>query len=242
MHPILQQIFSRLLYHTRLILSIALLVLAASSWFAPPAQATGVYQMPALKAGEPTWTIDFDDVLSRSTESQLNSISEKLAEQTGNQVRFVTIHRLDYGETIDSFTNKLFEKWFPTPEAQANQTLVVLDTLTNNSAIRTGERVKSLMSDQIALSIATETLQAPLRQGNKYNQAFADACSRLQAVLSGQPDPGPPQVADALNVESTFKSAEETDTGNATIVVVVLLIAATIIPMLTYFWYQNFSG
>ncbi|WP_017716940.1 photosystem II repair protein Psb32 [Kamptonema formosum] len=241
MHPILQQIFSRLRYHTRLILSIALVVLAASQ-FAPPAHATGVYQMPALKAGDSAWTIDFDDVLSRSTENQLDSVSEKLAEKTGNEVRFVTIHRLDYGETIDSFTNKLFETWFPTPEAQANQTLLVLDTLTNNSAIRTGEGVKSLMSDEIALSIATETLQAPLRQGNKYNQAFADASARLQAVLSGQPDPGPPQVADTLNVDSTFKSAEETDTGNSTAVVVVLLIAATVIPMLTYFWYQNFSG
>ena len=35
MHPILQQIFSRLRYHTRLILSIALVVLAAVVGYLP---------------------------------------------------------------------------------------------------------------------------------------------------------------------------------------------------------------
>ena len=38
-----------------------------------------------------------------------------------------------------------------------------------------------------------------------------------------------------------FKKAEETDQGNATVIVVVLLVLATVIPMVTYFWYQGFS-
>jgi uncharacterized protein len=101
--------------------------------------------------------------------------------------------------------------------------------------------VKSILSDEIAESVAQETLMVPLREGNKYNQAFLDAADRLVAVLSGQPDPGARVVADTLNVERTFKKAEETDQGNSTIVVVVLLIAATVIPMVTYFWYQGFS-
>ena len=154
----------------------------------------------------------------------------------------VTIHRLDYGETIDSFTEALFKKWYPTPQAQANQTLLVIDTVTNTTAIQTGETVKSSMSDDIAESVASETVMVPLRGGNKYNQALLDASNRLVAVLSGEPDPGPPVVEDNVQVASTFTSAEETDTKNATIWVVVILVIATVVPMATYFFYQSFSG
>jgi uncharacterized protein len=222
----------------RLILPIALMVLAGQL-IALPASATGVYQMPKLSVGDRTWVLDEADVFSRLSEGKVSGSLEKLAKDTGNEVRFVTIHRLDYGETAESFTNKLFEKWFPTPEAQAHQTLLVLDTLTNTTGIRTGEAVKSLMSDEIANSIATETVVVPLREGNKYNQALTDGGDRLVAVLSGKPDPGPPVIKDNVQVESTFKSAEETDTKSSTVLVVILLIAATAIPMATYFFYQN---
>ena len=148
----------------------------------------------------------------------------------------VTIRRLDYSETIDSFTSKLFAKWFGTPEAQANQTLVVLDIVTNNTGIVTGEAVKQLMSDDIAQSVVSETMQVPIRNDNQYNRAFLAAADRLIAVLSGEPDPGPPTIEDNVQIEGTFATAEETKNSNATTWVIVLLILATIIPMVTYFW------
>ena len=217
------------------------IALIASQMAVLPALATGVYEMPVLSAGDRTWVFDKGDVLSRSSESNISSVLDNLENQTGKQVRFVTIHRLDYGETTATFTDQLFEQWFPTKEDQTNQILLVLDTVTNSAAIRTGEGVKSLLTDEIAQSVAGETVQVPLREGNKYNEAFAAASTRIAAVLSGEPDPGAPEVVDNIQVEGTFKKAEETDQGNATVVVVVLLVLATVIPMVTYFWYQGFS-
>ncbi len=225
----------------RLLLQLLLIVLA-SGLVAAPAIATGVYQMPNVRAGEPTWVIDKAEVLSRSNEGRLSNTLDNLAKNTGNEVRMVTIHRLDYGETIESFTEALFKKWFPTGQAQANQTLLVIDTLTNNTAIQTGEAVKLTLPNDVAESVASETVAAPLRSGNKYNQALLDASNRIVAVLSGQPDPGPPAVAETVQVEGTFKSAEETDTKNSTIWVIAILIIATVVPMATYFFYQSFSG
>lgn len=229
-------------YYTRLILSVAALLLF-TALVAAPASATGVYQMPSLAAGDRTRVLDEAEVLSRTTEGKISNALNNLAQDTGNEVIFVTIRRLDYGETIDSFTDGLFQKWFPTAEAQANQTLLVMDTLTSNTAIRTGDKVKSILADEIADSVASETVLVPLRNGAaKYNQAFADASDRLVAILSGQPDPGAPQIVDNIQVEGTFTKAEETDQGNATIWVVGLLIAATVIPMATYFWYQSMGS
>ncbi|NEQ99301.1 MAG: YgcG family protein [Cyanothece sp. SIO2G6] len=204
---------------------------------ATPAYATGVYDIPPLPSDGTSWIIDDADIISRANAGQLSRKLSTLAQDTGTEVRFVTIRRLDYGETIDSFANQLFEMWFPTTAEQANQVLVVLDSVTNNSTIRTGPSVKEMMADDIAASVANETIQVPLRQGDKYNQALLDASDRLVAVLSGQPDPGPPVVESTINAESTFTSAEDTDQGNATIIVVGFLAAATIIPMVTYYWY-----
>lgn len=221
-------------YLQRLILPMALLII--NLLVAMPANATGVYQIPNLSTGDSTWVIDQAEVLSRISEGQISNKLDNLAKQTGNEVRLVTIRRLDYGETADSFADKLFEKWFPTTAAQANQTLLLIDTLSNATAIRTGD-TKALLTDDIAKSVIAETVLAPLRSGDKYNQAFLDASDRLVAVLSGKPDPGPPQIAQAVDVASSFKKAEETDANSATIWVVGLLLAATIIPMATYYLY-----
>ena len=240
MTRLLKQLFSWRKHLQPLAAAIAI-ALIASQMAVLPALATGVYEMPVLSAGDRTWVFDKGDVLSRSSESNISSVLDNLENQTGKQVRLVTIRRLDYGETTATFTDQLFEQWFPTKEDQTNQILLVLDTVTNSAAIRTGEGVKSLLTDEIAQSVAGETVQVPLREGNKYNEAFAAASTRIATVLSGEPDPGAPQVVDNIQVEGTFKKAEETDQGNATVVVVVLLVLATVIPMVTYFWYQGFS-
>ncbi|MEM9923036.1 MAG: TPM domain-containing protein [Cyanobacteria bacterium P01_D01_bin.50] len=210
-----------------------------SNLFAIPAFATGIYEIPNLTSD--TWIVDEADVISRFNEGRISSAFDDLAKQTGNEVRIVTIRRLDYGETPESFTKALFEKWFPTKEAQANQTLLTIDSVTNGTAIVTGDKIKSIMPDEIAESVASETVLVPLRSGNKYNQALLDAQARLVTVLSGKPDPGPPQVNNEIQTEGTFAKAEETDQGNATAWVVGLLIAATVIPMATYYIYLVFQ-
>ena len=211
------------------------MMIFVSSMFSIPALATGVYNIPNLTSD--TWIVDEADLISRFNEGKISSAFDELAKKTGNEVRIITVRGLDYGETPESFTKALFEKWFPNEEAQANQTLLMINSVTNGTAIVTGDKVKSIMSNDIAESVASETILVPLRKGNKYNQAFLDAQERLVTVLSGQPDPGPPEVTDEVQVEGTFTKAEETDQGNATIWVVGLLIAATVIPMATYYIY-----
>ncbi|MBE7381233.1 MAG: TPM domain-containing protein [Leptolyngbya sp. SIO1E4] len=209
---------------------------------ADPAQATGVYQMPPLS--ESTWIVDDAGILSRVNEGKIMSQLRTLAEDTGNEVRIVTIHRLDYGETPGSFANALLEKWFPDPEEQANQTILVLDDVTNGAALKVGDAAATLLTTDITKSVADETIGIPLRQASKYNQAILDASDRLVAVLSGEADPGPPEETTSYEIESTFASAEETDENrsNATVIVVGFLIAATVIPMATYYFYQAMGG
>jgi len=219
----------------RLVLSLVA-TLAALQLFTLPAQATSVFELPPFDPG--TWVLDRAEIISRINEGKLSSTFSALAEKTGYEVRIVSIHRLDYGETAQTFADKLFDYWYPTPEAQANQVLLVIDNVTNNTGIRTGAQVKSVMSDAIATSVAQESVLIPLQEDNKYNQAFLGAGDRLVAVLSGQVDPGPPELVNEVMVEGTFATKEDTKKSNATVWVIGFLIAATVIPMATYYFYQ----
>lgn len=224
----------------RLLFNLLIFTTIISTLWLTPAWATGVYDLPIPDSN--TWVIDQAEAISRTNESKLNSILGNLAQTTGNQVRIVALRRLDYGENIDTLSDQLFSKWYPTPEEQDNQTLIALDTLTNNVALRRGEKIKTLVDDTTADSIVEETIKANLKQGNKYNQALIEASDRLGAILSGQPDPGPTQIAENLNLEGTFAEAEETKKGSATLWVIGLLVLATVIPMATYFFYVGFSN
>lgn len=206
-----------------------------------PVLATGISDLPAVHAGSPPWVVDTADVLSRSSEGQFSNRAEGLAAQTGKEIRIAVIRRLDYGETIDSFADKLFTTWYPTPQERANQVLLVMDTLTNSVALRRGEALSESFTEDFANSLVGQTVAYPLRNGSKYNQAALNASERLVAVLSGQPDPGPPEIQ-GINIDSTYATAEETDDRSATIWVIVLLALATLIPMATYFWYVGLPG
>lgn len=209
-------------------LSLVLSLGVGSAW------ATGVYDLPASGAQERV--VDSAKLFSRLTLGELSRSLDELAKQTHTEAQFVTLRRLDYGETIESFAQALFESWFPDPASRSDRLLLALDVVTNTAAIAKGPNVSATLSDPIAQSIAQETILFQARDGN-YNQAFLDAQTRLAAVLSGQPDPGAPDLARQISAESTFTKAEDTDRGSATTLVIVLLILATAIPMVTYFIY-----
>jgi len=200
------------------------------------ALATGLYDLPILEKGSQTWLVDQSKVISLINEKKISDQLSNLAKETGDEVRFVSIRRLDYDLTIDSFADQLFSKWFPTPKDKANQVLIVLDTLSNNSTIRVGQGVKPLLTKEIIQSITDRTIAIPLRQDSKYNEAILDTSYRISQILSGQNDPGAPSQ-EKINIDGTFTTAEKTDGRSATLWVVVLIFAATAIPMATYFWY-----
>jgi uncharacterized protein len=205
---------------------------------ATPALATGARDVPLLDPSNPAWVIDQAEVLSPLSQGKLDRQLSNLAKETGQQLRLVSIRRLDYEQTPATFAEQLFARWFPTPEEQTDQALLVLDTVTNGAAIRAGSGAAERLTPAIAESVAKESMRIPLKENN-YNQAFLAATDRLEAVLSGRPDPGPPEVKEVITAESTFTTAEETNDTNATVIVVVLLIVASVVPMATYFWYQK---
>jgi uncharacterized protein len=237
MSQVLQQIATKLKPYKKFLL-LALIPCFLFTLMASPVQAaTSPRDLPNIAEDTSTSVVDQAEVISRINEGKLNDLLQDIAENTGANINLVVIRRLNYGETVDSFADELFNQWYPTAEERKNKVLLVLDTVTNNATIRVGEGLKDQLSEEIAQSVVEDTIGVPIRQDNKYNQAFLNASNRLGTVLAGEPDPGPPEVQDEIQVEGTFTKAEDTDTENSTVWVVGLLVVATVIPMATYFAY-----
>ncbi len=237
MSQLLQQIAIKLKIAQKLLFHLMIPCLLFFLMATPVQAATSPQDIPDLSEKNSVAVVDQAEVISRSNEGKLNEILEDISENTETDVKLVIIRRLNYGETVDSFADELFNQWYPTPEEQTDKVLLVFDTITNNAAIRVGEGLKDRLSEEIAKSVVDDTIGVPIREDNKYNQAFLNASDRLATVLAGEPDPGPPEVKDDLDVESTFTKAEDTDTETSTVWVVGLLVVATVIPMATYFAY-----
>lgn len=185
-----------------------------------------------------TWVIDDSEVLSSSTKGAIANKAEKLAEETGIDVHVVAIRRIDLGQPAAEFTAELFDKWFPTDAEKANQVILFMATEDHRTAIQTGSKVKELLPDSIATSIAEETMLYPARKAN-YNQAVNEGMARLETVLRGNPDPGAPLLAVEESETSNYATKEETEASSSNIVVILLLILATLLPMATYYWLQG---
>ncbi len=237
MSHLLQQIAIKLKSYTRSLVVILIATVLLLSSALPVQAATSPRDIPDISDGNEISVVDQAEVVSRTNEGKLNNLLQEIAEITGAEIKLVVIRRLNYGETVDSFADELFDRWYPTAEARQDKVLLVFDTITNNATIRVGEALKDRLPPEIATSVVEDTIGVPIREDNKYNQAFLNATNRLGLVLAGEPDPGPPTVQDEIQVEGTFTKAEETDTQNSTVWVIGLLVAATVIPMATYFAY-----
>jgi uncharacterized protein len=79
----------------------------------------------------------------------------------------------------------------------------------------------------------------PLREGARYRQASVDALDRLAVVLNGGEDPGPPQLVERMPIETNIPTREETESSNAFLWVVVLLVVGTLVPMITWWVFSR---
>jgi uncharacterized protein len=220
---------------------VIVLLVVACLFGANSALALTVEDVPPLSEvenGKVLFVLDDAEVLSNSTEATLTKELQQLAQDKHIQVRVLTVKRIEFGQPAQEFVDQVFDKWFPTPEAKANQALLLVAVEDHRTAIARGEAVAEVVPQAILQSIVSTNVLYPVQQAN-YNQAVLDGINRLMAVAYGKPDPGEPVVAQEPAETRNYAKAEETDVNSSTLIVVVLLFLATVIPMVTYYWFQN---
>jgi len=193
-------------------------------------------QIPGAFAADLTGFVEDDTGTSPgSVVSRVNSSLQALVQNTGYRV-FILIKRdIPLGTDLNSLAREVYES----KNGDGNLLVLVLNPKTAKGGYYAGDQVQRAIPNSVLMSIANETYPFNTLQG-KYGAALLDVTNRLEAVLSGRDDPGPPVVRKSEKVAS-FKTREETESQRKKYVGVVatLLIISVVAPMAQYFWYQR---
>ena len=181
---------------------------------------------------------DAANLFSRATVSELE---KRLAafETSHVQARLVTVGRLDYGLELEALGDDLIQRWSTITTTGENSLLLLIDAQTNTAAVTASSDLLEQLPSSLLRSTADTTMNIPLRMGSRYRQASIDALNRLEQVLSGADDPGPPQELEQPVLVTSIPTKAETAAGSGFTWVVILLVVGTIVPMLTWWVFSR---
>lgn len=199
------------------------------------AWATGLADFPSQPPA--SHVLDQADLLSRSADAELD---RRLQDFGGDRIdaRLVTLRRLDYGLSLDALGDQLVQAWSSDP-SDRSLLLLLIESQNNSAAVVASNDLEGQLSTELLSSTAISTMGLPLREGARYRQASLDALDRLGVVLNGGEDPGPPQLAERMPIETNIPTREETQSSNAFLWVVVLLVVGTLVPMITWWVFSR---
>lgn len=224
----------------RQLTGLTLAVLLPLATLCAPALALSARDLPATAPS--AHVIDEADVLSRASRSELERRLDRLSEQRVD-ARLITVTRLDYGLSLDELGGQLLERWQGQSEVDGTSPLplllLLIDSQTKTSAVVASATLEGQLPEALLRSTAQATMAQPLRLGDRYRQASLDAINRLEPVLQGEEDPGPPQEQEEATVVSNIPTREETQNGNGFTWVVVLLVVGSVVPMLTWWVFSR---
>jgi len=108
---------------------------------------------------------DFANVISQSTEEKIERLGLQLQEKTTAQVVLVTIESLD-GDDIDSYSNRLFEKWGIGQKDKDNGILILNAVKDRQLRIEVGYGLEGALPDVAAARIRKEQMNPYLQAGD----------------------------------------------------------------------------
>ena len=201
----------------------------------PGAMAVAPIDFPSTAPEESV--TDSAEVLSRASRSDIGARLDQLHSENVD-ARLVTLRRLDYGLSLNQFGYELLERW-SSDASDLPMLLFLIEAQNKQAAVVADPTLSERLSKDLLTSTARTTMSQPLRDGDRYRQASVDGISRLEVVLSGGADPGPPVEVERTTLPTNIPTAEETKESNAFTWVIVLLVVGSIVPMATWWIFSR---
>lgn len=203
----------------------------------PAAQAVSAQDFPPSLPDEVV--LDSADVLSRAGRNEISTRLQEL-NQFHVDARLVTLRRLDYGLSLNTFGDELLERWGQDSNLTDRPLLIFLEeTQSKQATVVAADQLLEQLPESLLRSTGRTTMSQPLRDGDRFRQATLDGVTRIETVLNGGEDPGPPVQIERTANPTNIPTAEETENSNAFTWVVVLLVVGTIVPMATWWIFSS---
>ena len=183
--------------------------------------------------------LDAAEVLSRASRNEISSRLKEL-DQFHVDARLVTLRRLDYGLSLPAFGEELLQRWDQDSRLSDRPLLIFLEeTQSKQATVVAAPALLEQLPESLLRSTGRTTMSQPLRDGDRFRQATLDGVARIEVVLNGGEDPGPPVQIERSSIPTNVPTVEETQSSNAFTWVVVLLVVGTIVPMATWWIFSR---
>ncbi|MEG5060948.1 TPM domain-containing protein [Microcoleus sp. A2-C5] len=132
--------------------------------FPVASQAITVQEVPNPRQVNHTWVTDRANILSDSTETQLNQMIAELEAKNGSEIAVVTVPDTKPSATPKAFSTELFNFWGIGKKGKNNGVLLLISSGERRVQIETGSGIQSLLPDAKTVSIIQTEITPRFKQ------------------------------------------------------------------------------
>ena len=132
--------------------------------FPVTSQAITVQEVPNPRQVNNTWVTDKANILSDSTETQLNKMISDLEAKNGSEIAVVTVPDTKPSATPKAFATELFNFWGIGKKGKNNGVLLLISSGQRRVQIETGSGIQSILPDAKAVGIIQTEITPRFKQ------------------------------------------------------------------------------
>ena len=132
--------------------------------FPVTSQAITVQEVPNPRQVNNTWVTDKANILSDSTETQLNQIISDLKTKNGSEIAVVTVPDTKPSATPKAFATELFNFWGIGKKGKNNGVLLLISSGQRRVQIETGSGIQSILPDAKTVGIIETEITPRFKQ------------------------------------------------------------------------------
>jgi uncharacterized protein len=156
---------------------LAVLILVVSAVLCVCARAESVSQLPQPT----TYVSDFAGVIDATSKQQMEQLSHEVSQQTHATIVIVTVRSLD-GESIEQFTNDLYQKWKVGPKDTDRGIMMLLAINDRQRRIEVGYGLEGILNDAKVGDIGRTMV--PFLQRGEYGPGLLQAQQQIANVIA----------------------------------------------------------
>ena len=153
----------QLQFSNKQIISSTLLCFSAIA-FPVTSQAITVQEVPNPRQVNNTWVTDKANILSDSTETQLNQMISDLEAKNGSEIAVVTVPDTKPSATPKAFATELFNFWGIGKKGKNNGVLLLISSGERRVQIETGSGIQSILPDANTVGIIETEITPRFKQ------------------------------------------------------------------------------
>ena len=171
---------------------IIIFLIVVSTYSANRVEAISINEFPSTRPN--TYVYDRANIINRASRKQ---IEKKLIQLGENKIdpKLITVRGSDYEFSIDTFSTQVLDKWSDNENlGDLPLLLLIIDADFMDSYVIADERLTNQLPISLLKSTGLSTMSEPLRRNNNYTEATINGINRLNIVINGGEDPGPPEA------------------------------------------------